>query len=213
MKKKIALFDLDHTILSVDSLISFVIYILQIHPYKIFYLPYLFFISLLRMFKLINIENFKSAWLIIIKGFSPDKLDEFSKTFINNKIIPKIKKECLIKINKLRKNNYSLILATASFEFYAKYISNYLKFDYFCGTLVNYYENNNSYKVKGKNCKGKEKIERIKNELDITTIDKINSYSYSDSLTDLPFLSLTDSFFLISKKKWKIRRKINQNVI
>jgi HAD superfamily hydrolase (TIGR01490 family) len=207
--KKIAIFDLDHTIISADSLLLFIIYLIRKYPIHIFYIPYLFFMGILKFFKLISMEELKSKWLIFIKNMDENELDILSSAFVKKKVLPKIKPEVFGLLKELREKDYILIMATASFEFYVKYIFEYLDFDYYFGTRVNY--KSNRYAITGNNCKGDEKISRIKEILEPESILRTDSFGYSDCLSDLPFLLLTDTFFLIDKKKWSIKRKINQN--
>jgi HAD superfamily hydrolase (TIGR01490 family) len=204
--KKIALFDLDHTIISVDSMGSFIIFILKKYPFNIIHLPYLLFMTLLRFLKLITMEKYKSAWLIFIKNIDENELDVLSKEFVRETILPKIKPEIHDELNRLKENDYLLVMATASFEFYVKYIFEYLGFDYFFGTKTKYFYK--KYIINGKNCKGKEKINRIREIIKPDSIVKAGSLGYSDCLSDLPFLALTETFLLVDKKKWYIKRKI-----
>jgi len=204
--KKIAIFDLDNTIISVDSLICFISFILIKYPFKFIYLPYLLFRTFLKIFKIISIEEFKTSWLILIKGLKLNELDRLSKSFIENKVIPKIKKGALDEIARLKNDNFTLILATASFEFYTKHVFEYLKFDYHFATIVEYNDKNFIYKLSGINCKNEEKINRITKVISKNDILIEESLGYSDSLTDLPFLELTQNFYYIDKKFWKVKR-------
>jgi phosphoserine phosphatase len=55
----------------------------------------------------------------------------------------------------------------------------------------------------GDNCYGKEKIQRLVSEYNVTHIDNF----YSDSLSDLPLAKIADKAFLVSKgrlSKWDI---------
>ncbi len=51
--------------------------------------------------------------------------------------------------------------------------------------------------IQGKNCNGREKVKRIKNEYDIESFDKI--YAYGDSNGDKPMLEMAD----IKYFRWK----------
>jgi HAD superfamily hydrolase (TIGR01490 family) len=206
--KKIVIYDVDYTIISINSLSSFMIYYFKVKPSKIIFIPCLFISLILWIFRIISTEKIKSIWLLPFKGISINQLDQISKKFIYQKVIPTIKKEALENINQYKKNGYLIVFASASFEIYIKYIAEYLKADYYFGTKI--LTNNNKIvpKIHGDNCRGKEKIKRILKSISKDLISKKDSVSYSDSYSDLPFLELVDKFYLIAKKKWKILKTL-----
>ncbi|OHD05771.1 MAG: hypothetical protein A2086_13295 [Spirochaetes bacterium GWD1_27_9] len=210
--KNIALFDIDYTLISCDSFILFVFFLIQKNPLKIIYFPFLFFVSILRVFKLISLDKFKSYWLIFINNFTKEKLDSLSKEFVEKHILKRIKKESVEEIKTLKEKGYLIILATASFDFYIKYFVEHLpKVDYYFATKIVTKNDKATPKIEGKNCKGKEKIRRILEIIPKEQIKKDNSFGYSDSKTDLPFLELVEKFNLIDKKQWKIITQISTN--
>lgn len=205
MKQKIALFDIDHTLLSVDSLIKFIFFIFRFYPLKILYLPGLIFVSIVKLLGFISIETLKNYWLILLKNIDPKRLDEISGNFVEKKIKKRIKPQAVILIDKLRAEGYKIICASASFEFYVKHICALFNVTEYFGTEVEY--KNDRYYVKGKNCKDYQKINRILSQVSIDEIDVKNSVGYSDSKTDLPFLQIVKSFYLVNKRSWKIRKE------
>ena len=58
-------------------------------------------------------------------------------------------------------------------------------------------------KISGENCKGEEKVKRLKEVLKTENIeiDFENSYMFSDSLSDLPLFNLVGHPYLINFKK------------
>ncbi len=202
--KKIVIYDLDYTIISVNSLSIFILYLLKIKPEKIILLPFLFLLTFIWVLKIITTEKVKSIWLLLLKGMTEDELEKISKDFIYKYIIPKIKEKAVENINQFKKNGYLVIFASASFEIYIKYVAEYLKADYYFGTKILIKDNKVVPKIDGKNCKGKEKIKRILKIFSKNMISKEDSTAYSDSKSDLPFLDLVDKFYLISRKKWVI---------
>ena len=203
--RKIAVFDLDHTILSTDSFIDYVIFMLTKYPLKLFYLPYLSLLLVLKVIGIIKFEYFKSKWLLFFKGINIDEIENNSKKFCDNLIRKNVKKGALDEIERLRKSGFELVLATASFEFYVKYIFEYLRFDHLFGTKVLYDDKRRIIpEIDGKNCKALEKISRITSVINKNDIDRINSTGYSDCKSDLFFLEITGTFNLVAKKQWKI---------
>ena len=114
-------------------------------------------------------------------------------------------------IYKNKEEDNVIIMITASPYAYMKYFKYYDLADEVIGTEF-FYENSR-YKNQfiGENCKGIEKVKRIKavlGKLGIE-IDYENSYAYSDSKSDLPMLSLTKNAFLVSKKDGEVIEQIN----
>lgn len=209
--KKIVIYDLDYTIISINSLSLFISYLFQLKPKKIFFMPFLLMLTLLWMLGIITAEYVKSKWLVLFKGMTENELEKFSRDFTYKYIIPKIKEKAILNINDYKKKNYIIIIASASFEVYVKYIAEYLKADYHFGTKITIEDNKVVTKIDGYNCKGKEKIKRILKKISMDMINKKESAAYSDSRSDLPFLDLADKFYLVSRKKWKILKTFYNN--
>lgn len=204
MRKKIALYDIDYTLIPFDSFFYLVINSIKHRPFNILKIPFITLYTFLLLFKIITLTQYKEKWLILYKGYTQDEIDTISKDFVDKYIIPKIKKEVVKNIKENRENGCLIVFATASFEFYFKYLAEYLDADYFIGTKTFIKDGIFTGKIEGMNCKGIEKIHRLRNLMNNVEIDIDNSISYTDSLTDLPFLELTKEMQLIHKKKWKI---------
>ncbi|HPO49991.1 MAG TPA: HAD-IB family hydrolase [Spirochaetota bacterium] len=201
---KIALFDIDLTLIKKDSFLLFLLFMIKKEPLRLFFLPYILFISFLRIFRLVSMEFFKQSWLLFIKGIEKKKLDALSKVFFERVVKNYVKPGVEDYIDKLKSEGYAIVFATASFEFYIKYIKEYFDADYFFGTKIIFKNDKASARIDGKNCKGSEKITRIIQILDKNQIDIENSISFSDSKTDLPFLELCSKFFYVNPKKWEV---------
>ena len=198
---KIVIYDVDYTIISINSLSSFILYFFKIKPFKVLYLPYLIISLFLWIFRIISTEKIKSIWLLPFKGLNETQLENISKNFVYTNIVPKFKKEAIENINQYKKNGYIVILASASFEIYIKYIAEFLKVEYYYGTKISTNNDIIIPEINGKNCWGKEKIDRIQKKFPKDVISKKESIAYSDSLSDLPFL--------IARKRWKIIKTFN----
>jgi|GEM_PF-1218814 len=207
--KKIVIYDVDYTLISVNSLYHFCLFIFKKKPLRLIILPFLFITGLLWVFKIITTTRLKSYFLLLVKGITKEELEKLSKLFIEKKIIPKIKPDAVKNIEEYRKKNYLIIIASASYNFYIKYLAEYLKSDYCFATKIIIKDNKVTTRLNGKNCKGKEKINRILELLPKTLIDRIDSVGYSDELSDLPFLDLVETFFKVKYNSWKIIKSYN----
>lgn len=200
--RKIALYDIDYTLIPYDSFLRFIFYIIRHYPLKLFYLGYVIFFTFVFLFGFINLTKYKERWLIFIKGISTQKLEELSRKFIETRVIPSLKPGVAENVKSYKDKGYTIVFATASFEFYFRYLAEHFEVDYFFGTRLEEPLGTGRPLVKGLNCKGQEKIRRIVKELKAEEIDIPSSVSFSDSNSDLPFLDLTGTFYKIHKKKW-----------
>lgn len=207
---KLAIYDIDYTIISVNSLLAFYIYLFRKFPSKLIYVPYLFSVIILWLIRIISTDKVKALWLKPLTKFTTDELDSFAEEFVDKIIIPKLKKGVVENIKKDRENGYKIIFASASFEFYIKHIAAKLNADYYFGTRIETVNGKIKNKLNGKNCKGEEKIKRILNIIPEGEIDKENSICYSDSNSDLAFLKLTKFFYKVRMKKWDIVKIIEK---
>ena len=146
----------------------------------------------------------------MFKGIRLEEIEKLSREFVMEKIVPALKPQALANLQNYRAQGYKIILASASFEIYVKPMAEYLNCDYYFGTLIETKEGKLHNRILGANCKGRAKIERIVEVIDPQTIDREASVSYSDSLSDLPFLDLTATFYLTALKSWKIKKVFHE---
>ncbi len=207
-KIKIALYDIDYTIISCNSLKLFTFYLIKKKPIRIFLLIFLSFLIVLWFLRFISTKTIKTIYLHLLKGYNTEEISNLSKEFVNNILLKYIKPQAVESINNYKKKGYKIIFATASFEIYMKYLAEYFNADYIFGTKIAFNNTKMTLEIEGKNCRDNEKIERILSIIPENQIDKSNSVSFSDNLSDLPFLKLTATFHLLSMKKWKFLKII-----
>lgn len=200
--KKIAVFDIDNTVISNDSWVNFVNEMIRRSKIPFFSWFYVYFVALLFVCRILPIEKVKNLWLKLISDMNEEQLDLYCKEYVSKRVLPFVKKGVKEEIADLKADGYLIIFATASLEIYARYIADYFDADIFVGTLI--VRENGKYVVSGKNCKKKEKINRILKKINIDEIDIEKSVSFSDSLSDLPFLDITKTFNLVHKHKWLV---------
>ncbi|WDC85666.1 haloacid dehalogenase-like hydrolase [Caloramator sp. mosi_1] len=84
-----------------------------------------------------------------------------------------------------------------------KYFKEYFDVDYVLGTILRKTETGYTNIIDGENCKGEEKVLRLRKLLDSEDIqiDRENSVCYSDSLSDMPLFNLVENRFLINNNK------------
>ena len=200
MKNKLYLFDFDGTITSRDSFVHFFIKTFELK--KIF--SNLFFnfyrlIYLLVSQDLVAVKEFLLS--IFLKGKTRQEVQQLGNNY-NQKYIGKIiRKEALDYIKKIQKEEGSdIYIVSASLNIWLAKFSKDIGVKLICTNLS--YENNLFLgKFEGNNCKGVEKVNRLKKKLDLKQFSEI--ISFGDSSGD------TEMFAISTKYFYKPFRKIN----
>jgi len=179
-KKKLVLFDFDGTLTKKDSLIEFTkFYVGKTNFYK----KLISILPILILYKLKIIPNDKAKEIFFKHFFKGEKKDVFmqkSKEFALNEIDKMLNKKVYLKLKKYQQNGFDVYIISASIECYLKpwcekeginLISTRLLFenDLFTGKFAT------------KNCYGKEKVNRLLKEVNISKYDEIHCYANSKS--------------------------------
>ncbi|MBW5389049.1 HAD family hydrolase [Brachyspira hampsonii] len=197
---RVAYFDLDKTILNKDSIFPFMIFYLKKNPSSIIHYIALLPYFLLFCFKIIDNQSMKYRIAHIFTNINIEFGDSIGKEFAD-KIVPKLYyKDALEEINKLKKQGYTLIMVTASFEIYAKYIASNLGFDRCMGTELWTFRGKYTGYMYGKNCYGAAKRYRLFTE-HFFPKHKSKNIAYSDSISDLYLFNFADTKVCVNPDK------------
>jgi len=197
MVRKIAIFDLDKTILKIDSFKLFIIFFFFKFPKLTIYFPIIIF-NFLKFF-FFKKKKFLLKEKILILFFN--NLDD-KEIIINCKkfsfLLKKfyVRKNALNEIKNLNKKKIKTLIITASPDIYVKKLSLLLNCDYI-STNINL---KNNKKPKGsflsKNCYGEEKVKRLKK----TKFFRYHKIFYTDHISDLPMIKICEENNLINFK-------------
>lgn len=190
--RPLVIIDFDETLYKKDSLLEFCKYVYKKRPIQLWAMFPQLISTILYYSKLISTKKYKELFLLFLYGINEKEVEQLAKQFwdatnenhFNSTIVS------IIKQNKGR-----VICISASPELYLKPILNNLKIE-LIGTIINY--SKNRYTIVGENCKGGEKVKRLKKYLKLEYVEI--EESYSDSETDR-------SLFDISKKAFKVNAK------
>ncbi|MCF6212478.1 MAG: HAD-IB family hydrolase [Flavobacteriaceae bacterium] len=200
MIKKLYLFDFDGTISSKDSFIHF--FIKMIKPKEIISRIFLNLLKIMYLFFCFRNKSKLKEFLISIflKNKSKAEIERLGIEY-NEKYIKKIiREDALDYINKLQNEENVIYIVSASLYFWLKPFSEELNVN-LISTKLHYENNIFTGKFDGKNCNGKEKLNRLQKKLDLKIFSEI--ISFGDSKGD-------DELFKISTEKhYKPFRKIN----
>ena len=189
--KKIIVYDFDKTIYNGETSTDFMLFFLKRNPKYIIRLCNVLY-SLFYYKK--DLKKSKEIFFRILNGvnieFLKEEINEFWEVK-KGKIFSWVYDEIL----ENKKVSDELILISATPSIFLEKISKELGFD---KLLATEFENINKLfdsKIKGANCKGKEKVNRLNEYIDNYTILKF----YSDSMSDKPLFDLADEKIFINK--------------
>jgi HAD superfamily hydrolase (TIGR01490 family) len=125
------------------------------------------------------------------------------KEFYEMRLSKILYKDAIDTIRKMKNEGYKIYLISASAEFYLSELYNIKEVDMVIGTRFITKDGLHSNEISGENCKGDEKVKRLKEVLKAENIqvDFENSYMFSDSLSDLPLFDLVGHPYLINFKR------------
>lgn len=201
--EKLAIFDIDYTITKKETLMEFFKFMVKKDIKNIIYLPRAIFCGLMYLIKVYDERKVKETFLKFIDSIDEDKLAELTKDFYENVIQKILYNDAIEMMKKLKKEGCFIYLISASPEFYIKEFYNIKEVDEVIGTRFEFKDKIFKRKMYGNNCKGEEKVLRLKEVLakKNMNVDFKQSYMFSDSLSDKPLLDLVGNAYLINYKK------------
>jgi HAD superfamily hydrolase (TIGR01490 family) len=201
--KKLAIFDIDYTITKKETLMEFFKYAIKNDKKNIRFLPRAIFCGSMYKLKLYDERKVKEKFLKFIDGMKEKDLAILVKDFYNSKLKKILYEDALNMITKLKNEGYDIYLISASPEFYVNEFNNIKEVDKIIGTRFNFVNGIFMRTMEGDNCKGEEKVRRLKEFLkeEKIEVDFKESYMFSDSLSDKPLLDLVGKPYLINYKK------------
>ena len=199
MKKKIAFFDFDNTLIRGDSFIYLLCYYHKQHPYTC--LPYLRFVVMYIAYclRLVPFCVVKAAMLFPLQNMSKKQIQEFYE----QEVEPHFYANVVAALQQKKQDGYLIYIVSASVEEYLQYCR--LPVDKIIGTKIK--RQNGNIKIVGNNCKKEAKVQRIQEQLEKEgiTIDYDHSFAYSDSNSDIPMLKLVKNRIRVEKKTGAMR--------
>jgi len=172
--KKLYCFDFDGTITYKDTMFMY----LKFYDPAKFRLQFLKHVPLfiLLKLKLAETEKVKKSFIgSILKGQPKEKIEKKAQEFFEHNY-PKIVRENAIDfINNIDRNNTQSLLVTASLDVWAKPFADALEMQ-LVSTRAEFKNGVFTGNFIGKNCNGKEKLNRIKEQIDNSKYDKIIAF-------------------------------------
>lgn len=195
---KIAIFDIDKTIIRSDSMFQFVHYAVRRYPGLTWRLPVIAVHTVLFKAGLMSVERVKRSYFKGIERMSEEDLEHFYDSRLRAAMFA----EAGMEMQQRKQEGYHVLLVTASPYAYMKYFQTLPWVDHVIGTQLVPHANGYTSRVEGINCKGEEKVRRIQAYLkeQNMVIDYDRSCAYSDSLSDLPVMKLVANRYFINRR-------------
>ena len=200
---KLAIFDVDFTLTNRETLVEFYTFMLKKNPKLILYAPFGIISAFLFIIGLFSAKRAKENFISFINGINEEKMKHLTAEFYKKKMCKIFYSDALDTMKKFKNKGYKIYLISASAEFYLRELYRIKEVDKIIGTTFLIKNGKHDNKIIGKNCKGDEKVRRLKESLknDGIKVDFKNSYMFSDSLVDLPLFNAVGNPYLINYKK------------
>lgn len=182
--KKLYCFDFDGTLTYKDTMFMYLKFY-DSTKYRIQFLRHVPLFILLKL-KLAETEKVKKSFIgSILKGQTQDKIEQKSKQFFEQHYPKIVRENALDFIKNIDRNNTKSLLVTASLDIWVKPFADELKME-LVSTRAEFKNGVFTGNFVGKNCNGKEKLVRIKEEINDSKYDKI--IAFGDTSGDRPML-------------------------
>ncbi|WP_292010619.1 HAD family hydrolase [Chryseobacterium sp.] len=182
--KKLYCFDFDGTITYKDTMFM---YLKFYNPtkYHIQFLKHVPLFILLKL-KLADTEKVKKSFIgSVLKGQSQQKIEKKAQKFFEHHYPKIVRENALDFIKNIDRNNTQSLLVTASLDIWVKPFADELQMQ-LVSTRAEFKNGVFTGNFIGKNCNGKEKLVRIKEEINNSRYDKI--IAFGDTSGDRPML-------------------------
>jgi len=172
--KKLYCFDFDGTITYKDTMFMYLKFY-DSTKYRLQFIKHVPLFILLKL-KLAETEKVKKSFIgSILKGQTQEKIEKKSKEFFEKHYPNIVRENALDFINNMDRNNTQSLLVTASLDIWAKPFADALKMQ-LVSTRAEFKNGVFTGNFIGKNCNGKEKLNRIKEQIDNSKYDKIIAF-------------------------------------
>jgi HAD superfamily hydrolase (TIGR01490 family) len=194
-----AFFDLDGTLLPHDTQLLFANHVLRAEPWRRVLLAPFFLAAPFAALKLLRSREMKRVFLTYLAGMSPERLGEHVTTFVEKVLPPLFYPELLEAVERHKNEGRTLILNSASPQFWVKPLGDALGFDHSFGTLVEVPDSGLTPfpEIDGENNTRAAKLPRMAALLgpgfDPAAPEPIaGAYTYTDGYVDLPLLACAE---------------------
>ena len=205
--EKIAFFDFCETLVDFQTADAFVHFVRNNHGNKRMNRLNQWVSFLNRTYIIVLIEKIlpnrsinKRLVLRQLKGMPQDKIEKYANDYYNEMIKPHLIPQMILLLHNLQHDGYRVVLVSGGYYQYLKYFAadNNIAEDDILSTRIGVEGNVCTGRFDGRDCMGENKVIFLDKRFDRTGIQSI---SFSDSVSDLPFLLWTDEQYVVSRDK------------
>ncbi|MFN0129092.1 MAG: HAD family hydrolase [Verrucomicrobiales bacterium] len=187
---RLALFDLDGTLLAHDTQLLFCQFVLRRHGLRRFFLPFAMLLAPAGLLGVLEARELKRVFLSYLWLMPAERVADLALEFAESVVPPLIYPELTAEIARHRREGRLLVLNSASPEFYVREIGRVLGFDHSFGTRVVVGARQPFIaEIDGENNKHAAKLTPME-AAGLLPCEVNDSWAYSDSTADLPMLRL-----------------------
>lgn len=198
MNKRLVIFDFDKTITTKDSFIDFLIFFAGKRK---FLQGIIFCFKDLIYYKLKIISNQRAKetlFTYFLKDLTLNEIITAGDIYAEKRLPNILNKRALEKINYHLRNNDRLVIVSASPKYWFEKWATSAGFSDIICTDLEFSSKLFTGKIKGKNCYGFEKVNKLKKNINIEEFDYI--FAYGDSRGDKEIINIADESYLKYKR-------------
>ena len=211
MADKIALFDLDRTITVQGTYTPFLLSVaVRRNPLRLLLLPLALLLMIGYKAKFFSRDRLKEFMLALLLGpISRQALAPHIKRFVSHRLAHGARPGALNQIEECRAAGAKLVMATASFDFYADEFGRQLGFDHVIATKSSWSSQNHMRaRIEGANCYGPHKLVMVKDVFEAQGWAAEDTDFYSDDKSDMPTFEWAGQSYIVNPKaKFEKRAK------
>lgn len=200
-------FDLDRTVTHHSTFIPFLWFVAQRRPHRLLLLPAILLTGVLYCLGLVSRGGIKFLMLTCIVGGMPRAtVERHAVAFVARCMKGGLRPGARQAIAKASAEGRTLVLATASFDFYVEPLAKQLGFHQIVATKAAWSKTGRlTGRIDGENCYGAEKLRRLEQAMpELKRGHRVTAYS--DSHADLPLLSWADHGVAVNPSR-RLRRQ------
>lgn len=200
--QRIAVYDLDKTITRAPTWTPFLLRTCtRTTPWRLVLLPFAVLATLGYALRLIDRGRLKEVSHALLLGrlAHPIRIDRAARRFADAVVARGVQAGALQRIAADRADGCAIVMATASYRFYAEAIGERLGFDHVIGTRAVRRDTRIVARIAGRNCYGAAKLEAIEAWLAGQGLARgdVHVRFYSDHVSDEPTFSWADEAFAV----------------
>lgn len=204
MQQRIALYDLDRTVLATPTFTSFLIFAARkAAPWRLLMMPIWLLAMLGHAAGFYDRDRLKPVGIALFLGrrIDPARMQWLARAFADRRIPSDIQPGAYAAIERDRAEGFIQILATAAPEFYAAELADHLGFRHVLATRHRRGDDGRWLSaIAGTNCYGAEKRRRVEQWLSDQAIDRAACHIrfYTDDISDAPTLEIAHQGYAVN---------------